>query len=185
MFTAIKGEMHWMRVLASVGLVGATLAAGGGIAFLGDLSRSFAEQNELLTRISATMQVDQGLSESLRLLLDELTHHFASEEALLVYRDADLERIFFWRLKSGESERLIPENLPLTRADGLLLDDMDAVVCWNTLSGPGSGFGWDRRDGRTLKTLPRLLLATQQQIGNRSLRSVPFDPFAKAACRVL
>src|SRR5438105_5836917 len=26
MLTAIKGEMHWMRVLASVGLVGATLA---------------------------------------------------------------------------------------------------------------------------------------------------------------
>ena len=184
MVTAVKGEIHWIRVLASVGLVGATLAAGGGIAFLGDLSRSFAEQNELLTRISATMQVDQGLSESLRLLLDELTHHFDSDEALLVYRDADLERIFFWRLKSGESERLIPENLPLTRADGLLLDDMDAVVCWNTLSGPGSGFGWDRRNGRTLKTLPRLPLATQQQLGIRSLMSVTFDQFAKAAGRI-
>src|SRR5256885_4508361 len=130
------------------------------------------------------MQVAQGLSESLRLLLDELTHHFDSDEALLVYRDADLERIFFWRLKSGESERLIPENLPLTRADGLLLDDMDAVVCWNTLSGPGSGFGWDRRNGRTLKTLPRLPLATQQQLGIRSLMSVNFDQFAKAAGRI-
>src|SRR2546430_15893446 len=100
MVTAVKGEIHWMRVLASVGLVGATLAAGGAIAFLGDLSRSFAEQNELLMRGSATMQVDQGLSESLRLLLEELTQSFSSDEALLVYRDSGLERIFFWRLKS-------------------------------------------------------------------------------------
>jgi signal transduction histidine kinase len=184
MLTAVKGEMHWMRVLASVGLVAATLAAGGGIAFLGDLSRSFAEQNELLTRISATMQVDQGLSESLRLLLDELTQWFACDEALLVYRDSDLERIFFWRLKSGESERLIPENLPLTRTDGLLLDDMDATICWNSLDGGGSGFGWDRRDGRTLKSIPRLPLATQQQLGLRSMMSVTFDQFAKAAGRI-
>src|ERR1700730_14910175 len=73
MVTAVKGEIHWMRVVAWVGLVGATLAAGGGIALLGDLSRSFAAQNELLARISATIQVSQGLSESLRLLLDELT----------------------------------------------------------------------------------------------------------------
>ena len=184
MLTAVKGEMHWMRVVASVGLVAATLAAGGGIAFLGDLSRSFAEQNELLTRISATMQVDQGLSESLRLLLEELTQSFACDEALLVYRDSDLERIFFWRLKSGESERLVPENLPLTRTDGLLLDDMDATICWNTLDGSGSGFGWDRRDGRTLKSIPRLPLATEQQLGIRSMMSVTFDQFAKAAGRI-
>jgi len=184
MLTAVKGEIHWMRVLASVGLVGATLAAGGGIAFLGELSRSFAEQNELLTRISATMQVDQGLSESLRLLLDELTQAFACDEALLVYRDTDLERIFFWRLKSGESERLIPENLPLTRADGLMLDDMDATICWNSLAGAGSGFGWDRRDGRTLKSIPRLPLATQQQIGIQSIMGVTFDQLGKAAGRI-
>jgi signal transduction histidine kinase len=184
MLTAVKGEIHWVRVLASVGLVGATLAAGGGIAFLGDLSRSFAEQNELLTRISATMQVDQGLSESLRLLLDELTQAFSCDEALLVYRDADLERIFFWRLKSGESERLLPENLPLTRADGLMLDDMDATICWNSLDGAGSGFGWDRRDGRTLRSVPRLPLATQQQLGIRSMMGVTFDQFDKAAGRI-
>src|SRR5258705_6004768 len=66
MITAVKGEIHWLRVVAWLGLVGATLAAGGGSAFLGDLSRSFAAQNELLARVSSTMQVDQGLSESLR-----------------------------------------------------------------------------------------------------------------------
>jgi signal transduction histidine kinase len=182
--TAVKGDIHWMRVLAWVGLVGATLAAGGGVAFIGDLNRSFAAQNELLARVTSTMQVDQGLAESLRLLLDELTRAFQASEALLAYRDSDLERIFVWRLKSGESERLIPESLPLTRADGLLLDDMDATICWNSLAGAGSGFGWDRRDGRSLRTLPRLPISTQQQLALCSFMTVTFDQASQAAGRI-
>ena len=47
----------------------------------------------------------------LRLLLEELTQAFHTDGAMLVYRDSDLERIFVWQLRSGESERLIPENL--------------------------------------------------------------------------
>jgi signal transduction histidine kinase len=184
MITAVKGEIHFMRVVAWMGLVGATLAAGGGSAFLGDLSRSFAEQNELLARVSSTMQVDQGLSESLRLLLDELTQAFNTNAAMLVYRDSDLERIFVWQLKSGECERLIPENLPLARSDGFLLDDLDATICWNSLLGAGTGFGWDRRDGRTLKTLPRLPLVTQQVLALRSFMSVAFDQMGRPAGRL-
>jgi signal transduction histidine kinase len=184
MTTEVKGEIHWIRVVAWLGLVGGTLAAGGGSAFLGDLSRSFAAQNELLARVSATMQVDQGLSESLRLLLEELTQAFHADGAMLVYRDADLERIFVWQLRSGESERLIPENLALTRADGFLLDDLDATICWNSLAGGGAGFGWDRRNGRTLKTLPRLPSATQQVLALRSFMSVSFDQMGQPAGRL-
>jgi len=184
MLTAVKGDVHWMRVFAWVGLVGATVAAGGGMAFLGDLNRSFAGKNELLARIGSTMQVDQGLSESLRLLLDELTQAFHTDAAMLVYRDSDLERIFVWQLRSGEGERLIPENLPLARADGFLLDDMDAAICWNSLVREGSGFGWDRRDGRTLKTVPRLPLATQQVLALKSFISVTFDQMGKPAGRL-
>ncbi len=184
MLTVVKGEVHWMRVVAWIGLVGATLAAGGGMAFLGQLSRSAAEQSDLLARVAATIQVDQGLSESLRLLLDELTQAFQTQEALLVFRDADMERIFVWRLKSGESERLVPENLPLTRADGFLLDDFDATLCWNSLSDAGSGFGWDRRDGRTLKVIPRLPLITQQQLNLHSMMTVTLDQMNQAAGRL-
>src|SRR6266478_2438932 len=132
MITAVKGEIQWMRVLAWLGLVGATLAAGGGSAFLGDLSRSFAAQNELLARVNSTMQVDQGLSESLR----------------------------------------------------LLLDDLDATICWNSLVNAGAGFGWDRRDGRTLKALPRLPSATQQVLALRSFMSVSFEQMGKPAGRL-
>jgi signal transduction histidine kinase len=175
LLTAVRGEIHWLRIVWWIGFVGATFLAGAGVAFIGDRTRLFAVQNEFFARITATMEVDQGLSECLRLFLDELTHAFHTAEALLVYRDTDLERIFLWRLKSGESERLIPESLPMTRAEGLLLDDADATICWNSLAGAGSGFGWDRRDGRNLKTLPRLPGPTQQLLALRSMMSVTLD----------
>jgi hypothetical protein len=129
LFTANKGEIGWMRVIAWVGLVGGTFAGGAALAFLADRSRHFASQNDFFSRITATLQVDQGLAESLRLLLDELARAFHVEVALLAYRDTDLERIYLWRLKAGESERLVPESYSLARADGFLLDDMDATVC--------------------------------------------------------
>jgi len=132
LLTAVKGDIHWMRVVSWLGITTGTFAGGAGLAFLGDRNRHFALQIEFFSRISATMQVDQGLAESLRLFLEELANTFSAEEALLLYRDTDLERIFLWRLKSGESERLVPESMPLSRTDGFLLDDMDATICWNS-----------------------------------------------------
>ena len=184
LLTAVKGEIGWMRVIAWMGLVGGTFAGGAALAFLADRSRHFASQNDFFSRITATLQVDQGLAESLRLMLDELARAFDVEAALLAYRDTDLERIYLWRLKSGESERLIPESYSLARADGFLLDDMDATVCWNNLEGPGSGFGWDRRDGRRLHTLPRLPGPTQQELNMRSMLSVSFDQSDQPAGRL-
>jgi signal transduction histidine kinase len=153
----------------------ATLLGAAGAAFLGDRNRRFTEQQQFLKRLSGTMHVELGLAESLRLLLEDLCAEFKTEGALLAYRDADLERIFLWQLKSGESERLTPENLPLTRADGFLLDDMEASVCWNILEGRGSGFGWDRRNRQSLKILPRIPGPTQTEFRIRNLLSVAFD----------
>ncbi len=184
LLTAGKGEIHWMRVVAWLGLTTGTFTGGAGLAFLGDRNRRFAAQIEFFSRISATMQVDQGLAESLRLFLEELASTFHAEEALLLYRDTDLERIFLWRLKSGESERLVPESMPLSRTDGFLLDDMDATLCWNSLAGPGSGFGWDRRDGRRLRNLPRLPGPAQQELSVRSLMTVAFDQAGQPSGRI-
>jgi signal transduction histidine kinase len=78
-------------------------------------------------------------------------------------------------LKSGESERLSPENLPVMRADGFLLDDLDASLCWNVLESRGTGFGWDRRNGKPLKILPRIPGPTQQEFGIRNFITVAFD----------
>ena len=74
--------------------------------------------------------------------------------------------------------------MPLTRADGFLLDDFDATLCWNSFADAGSGFGWDRRDGRTLKVIPRLPLITQQQLNLRSMMTVTFDQMNQAAGRL-
>src|SRR5690242_16351404 len=134
LFTAGRGEIHWIRVVAWLGLTAGTFAGGAGLAFLGDRNKHFVSQIDFFSRINATMQVDQGLAESLRLFLQELGTTFDVEEALLLYRDADLERIFLWRMKAGESDRLVPDSLPLSRTDGFLLDDMDAALCWNSLN---------------------------------------------------
>jgi signal transduction histidine kinase len=182
--TAFHGEMRWPRVISWIGLTVGTFASGAGLAFLGDRGRKVDIENEFSSRIAATMQVDQGLAECLRLLLDELATAFQAEEALLAYRDSDLERIFLWHLKAGVSERLSPESVPLTREDGFLLDDIDATICWNLLEGEGSGFGWDRRNGRRLKTLPRLPSSTQQEFKLRSLMSVAFDQEGQPVGRI-
>jgi signal transduction histidine kinase len=182
--TAVRGEVDWMRWVAWLGLLAGTFAGGAGLAYLGDLNRRFVAQIDFFSRINATMQVDQGLAESLRLFLDELATTFGAEEALLLFRDTDLERIFLWRLKAGESERLVPESMPLSRTDGFLLDDMDAAICWNSLSGPGSGFGWDRRDGRVIKNLPRLPGPAQQELKVQSFLTVAFDQEGQASGRI-
>jgi signal transduction histidine kinase len=182
--SVLEGQIGWMRAVGWLALVGITFAAGAGMAFLGDLSRRYVAENEFLQRITETMQVDQGLAESLRLLLDELAGAFKTEEAMLAFRDVDLERIFLWRLKAGDSERLIPQALPLSRCDGFLLDDMDATVCWNSLGGSGSGFGWNRNNRRRLKTLPRLPGTTQTELKLRSLVSVTFDQGGQPAGRI-
>ncbi|HEX8872015.1 MAG TPA: histidine kinase [Candidatus Acidoferrum sp.] len=153
----------------------ATFLGAGGMALFGDRNRRFAGQREFLSRLSNTMHVDLGLTESIRLLLEELCAEFQAEGALLAYRDADLERIFLWVLKSGEGQRLTPENLPLVRSDGLLLDDLDAALCWNSLNGRGAGFGWDRRNGKAIKILPRIPGPTQQEFGIRNFMTVAFD----------
>ena len=172
---AARSDMQWSRVISWLAATAATFAAGAGLAFLGERSRVFASQNEFLSNITATMHVDQGLAESIRLLLNELAISFQSPEAFLVFRDADLERIFVWRLKTGESERITPDTLPLARSDGFLLDDFDATLCWNSTEASGSSFGWDRRDGRVLKIVPRLPGPTQQQFAVKSFISVAFD----------
>jgi len=173
-----------LHLITWIAIVGAMFASGAGLAFLGEHSQKFAAQNHFLSSITATMQVEQGLAESLRLFLQELATWFRAEQAFLVFRDMDLERIFLWRLKIGDSERLTPDSFALARADGFLLDDLDATICWNSLQGAGSGFGWDRRNGEAIRTLPRLPGPTQMEFGIRSFMTVTFDQNDRPAGRL-
>jgi signal transduction histidine kinase len=180
----VEREARGFHLITWIAIVIAIFSSGAGLAFLGDRSRRFAAQNHFLSSITATMQVEQGLAESLRMFLEELAQSFQTEQAFLLFRDIDLERIFLWRLKSGESERLSPESYALARADGFLLDDMDAAMCWNSLAGAGSGFGWDRRNARPIKNLPRLPSTTQNEFRIRSFMTVAFDQNDKPAGRI-
>ena len=115
------------------------------------------------------------MAESLRLVLSELVDTFSCEEAVLAVRDADIDRIFVWRLRAGDESRLTPENLPTTRSDGFLLDHPDATICWNHLGGSGDGFGWNRTDGRRMKELPRLPGPMREELGWRSVMGVTLE----------
>src|SRR6266513_945623 len=42
LLTAVKGDIHWMRVVSWLGLTTGTFAGGAGLAFLGDRNRRFA-----------------------------------------------------------------------------------------------------------------------------------------------
>src|SRR5260370_30680543 len=101
LLTAVKGDIHWMRVVSWLGLPTGPFPVGAGLAYLGDRNRRFASQIENFSRISTTLQLDQGLAESLRLVLQELAVTFCAAEDLLLSRATDLERIFLWRLEAG------------------------------------------------------------------------------------
>ncbi len=173
--TAMNGPLVLEQMLSWIALSTGTFAAGAGLAFLGSRQRRHATEQEFLAQITGQLEVDRGMAESLRLLLGELVKAFDCEQAILAYRDSDIERIFVWRYRIGDETRLTPENVPVNRSDGFLLDQPDASVCWNSLEGAGEGFGWNRKDGRRLKDLPRLPGPMRQELGWRSVLGVTLD----------
>lgn len=173
--TVIQGPVHWPVILSWVGLVTGTFAAGAGVGFLGERHRRHAAEHEFLAQLTSLLQVDQGLTESLRLVLRELTGGFACEEALVAFCDAELERIFVWRVRASDTGRITPENLPITRSDGYLLDHPDVSVCWNDLDDAGEGFGWNRHDGRRLAELPRLPGPSRKELNLQSVLAATIE----------
>jgi signal transduction histidine kinase len=173
--TAMNGPLVLDQMVSWIALSTGTFAAGAGIAFLGSRQRRHATEQEFLAQVTGQLEVDRGMAESLRLVLGELIRAFDCEEAVLAYRDTDIDRIFVWKLRAGDDSRLTPENLPVNRSDGFLLDQPDASVCWNQLEGAGDGFGWNRKDGRRLKDLPRLPGPMRQELGWRSVLGVTLD----------
>lgn len=170
--TMVRGDLGWLTVLSWVPLLAGTFTGGVGLSFLGDRTRRHATEHEFLAHLTGLLQVEQGVSESLRLLLDDLARGFACEKAVFAFRDAELERVFVWMVAAGQSGRIVPENLPFSRSEDILLDHPEASVCWNQTEGAGTGFGWDRHDGRALIGLPRIPDATRQLLGLHSLLAV-------------
>ena len=183
--TALHGPLAWENVLSWIALSTGTFAAGVGVSFLGSRQRRHVAEQEFLAQLAGLLEVDRGMAESLRLVLNEIVRAFDCDEAILAFRDSELDRIFVWRLRAGDQSRLSPENLPVTRSDGFLLDHPDASVCWNQLDGAGDGFGWNRKDGRPLKDLPRLPGPMRQELGWKSVLGVTLDLVGHPAGRIM
>src|SRR6202047_1115107 len=158
---------------------------GGADCFSGSRQRRHVAEQEFLGQLALLVEVERGMAECLRLVLKELVRAFDCEEAILAFRDSELDRIFVWKLRAGDESRLSPENLPVTRSDGFLLDHPDASVCWNQLEGSGDGFGWNRKDGRPLKDLPRLPGPMRQELSWGSVLGVTLDLVGQPAGRVM
>jgi signal transduction histidine kinase len=182
---AMNGPLAWEQMVSWIALSTGTFAAGAGMSFLGSRQRRHAAEQEFLAQLTGLLEVDRGMAESLRLVLGELVRAFDCDEAILAFRDSDIERIFVWRMRTGEDSRLTPENVPMNRSDGFLLDQPDASVCWNQLEGAGEGFGWNRKDGRRLKELPRLPGPMRQELGWRSVLGVTLDLGGHPAGRLM
>ncbi len=183
--TAMREPAHWPNVVSWFGLAAGSFAAGAGISFLGARERQYSVEQDLLAKLTGLLQVERGLAESVRLLLDEFRRVFSAELALLAYRDDDLERIFVWKVGPGESSHIRPEAVPLERSDAYLLDDLQSSVAWNRLDGPGEGFGWGRDDGRPLRELPRLAGPSRQALQLRSLLTVVVEFSGQPVARFL
>ena len=173
--TALNGPLAWEQMVSWIALSTGTFAAGAGMSFLGSRQRRHATEQEFLAQITGQLEVQRGMAESLRLILGDLVRAFDCEEAILAFRDTDIERIFVWKYRDGDETRLTPENLPVNRSDGFLLDQPEVSLCWNNLEGTGDGFGWNRKDGRQIKDLPRLPGPMREELGWRSVMGVTLD----------
>jgi signal transduction histidine kinase len=152
---------------------------------LGGRERRHMAREELLERLSGMLQVEQGLAESIRRLLDELSRAFDCEQAYLIYRDEDMERLFVWKIRSGVSDTVAPDALPLARADAYLVDNLEASVCWNSLEGPGEGFGWEHRTGRRLGSMIHPPASTRVELNARSLMAATLETGGRPSGRIL
>ncbi len=181
----VRLPVHWPQMVSWLTMVAGTFAAGVGIGFLGARQRRQAEEHEFLTRLSGLLQVERGMAESVRLMLLELTREFSCQQSILAFQDHDLERLFVWKVQRGDRGRISPENLPLEKSDGFLLDDPDATLCWNSLEGTGEGFAWNRHDGIRLAQPPRMPGPTRQEMNVRSVASATLEFTGQPAARIL
>jgi signal transduction histidine kinase len=182
---AFQGSFNWLEAFSWVALVGGTFTAGVGLSFLGDRNRRHAAEHEFLARLTGMLRVEQGIAESLRLVLDDIAREFDSERSILVFRDADVERIFVWTVWAGQQKRISPESLPLAQGDSFLLDHPETILCWNDPQVPNAGFAWNRQDGRRLRPVPQLPEAARQALGLRSMLVVTLDVGTRPVGRIL
>jgi signal transduction histidine kinase len=173
------GVTHWIAVGAG------TVVSGLGMAFLGARERQHLEQQQFLEKITRLLQFDRGLAESIRQALGEMCLAFDCQEACLAIRDEDLDRLFVWKVRPGDTQPISPEGLPLLRSDTFLADCLEVSLCWEFGEGKGFSFGWDRRDGQRFRDVPAPPNSTRQELGAKALMAVTIEAGGRPSGRVL
>jgi signal transduction histidine kinase len=178
-------EFHWQSVWHWAAIAFGMLVSGLGMGFLGAREREHLSRQRFLERITAVLDFDRGLAESIRQVLGELAHEFNCEMACLAVRDEELERIFIWKVKQGDSTLLGPDTLPVERGETFLLDSLEVSLAWEFGNGEGHGFGWDRRTGWQFREIPAPPQATQKDFAAASLLASTIELDKRPAGRVL
>lgn len=171
--------------LRAAAIGAATLASGLGMAYLGQRNRRSAAEYNFLAKLNTELRVERGVAESLKGIFNELLDAFECDLAIMVNQDDELERVVIYRMTRGEKGRLTPENLPLTAADGFLLDMPDVSLGWNGASDRSGLFGWNRRDGSFLQELPNFPQPTRQAMGIKSAIATMMDIEGEARTRLI
>jgi signal transduction histidine kinase len=182
---AWRDPLDWQHGLLWGALGVGTIAIGALTGFVGARERRHVAEDRFLERLPRQLRVEHGLAESIRMVLDEVAREFTSELVVLAVCDSELERVFAWTVRVGEKGPIAPETFALTRADAFLADDMEKIICWNSIDGKGEGFGWNRADGTRLNELPRLPNGTRELLKVRSFLAVTLESEGKPAGRVL
>ncbi len=178
-------RFQWQSVWHWIVIAFGMLVSGLGMGFLGAREREHLSRQRFLERITAVLDFDRGLTESIRQVLGELSQEFNCEMACLAVRDEELERIFVWKVKQGETGVLGPDTLPLERGETFLLDSLEVSLGWEFGNGEGHGFGWDRRTGWQFREIPAPSQTTQRELSSRSLLASTIELDKRPAGRVV
>ncbi|HUO34397.1 MAG TPA: GAF domain-containing sensor histidine kinase [Candidatus Acidoferrum sp.] len=166
--------------LLEVGL--GTLISGLGAGYLGAREREHLVRQQFLDKLVRLLQFDRGLTECIRQMLGELALEFECESACLAIRDDDMERLFVWRVRPGETGPSAPETLSLVKSEIFLCDEFETSLCWDFED--KQGFGWDRRTetAARVNNPPSLM---QKELGARAILGVSIEANGRPSGRVL
>ena len=182
---AVLDSFHWQGVWrwSAAGL--GTFVSGLAVEFLGGREQEHIARQQFVERLTGLLQFDHGLAESIRQVLGELALRFDCEQACLVIRDDELERLFMWKVRSDNRDLAGPEAFPLARSETFLVDCLETSICCEFRNGKGYGFGWDRSTGERFRDFTQPPASTREQFGAKSLLAVTIETGGRPAGRVL
>ena len=159
--------------------------AGCAAWLLGGREHAHVARRRLVDKIISGINFERGLSEAVHQTLADLAVAFGCERACLMFQDEELERLYLWKVSPPVAEVKPPETYPQARADALLADCLEVNGCWSGLEGKIEGFGWDRRTGVRVKSLPQPPASTATEFSAKSLMAASIEAAGRPSGRLV